>query len=160
MTNPLELKLRPSVRADLDLFFQFQLDKEAGYLAAFMPEDPTDKVAYIEKFTRLLGDSTINMQTIEVGGLIVGTVSKFVIKGDAEITYWIDKPFWKQGIATTGLREFLQLEQARPIFGRVAFDNYGSQRVLEKCGFMKIGTEIGFATARQAEIEEYIYKLS
>jgi RimJ/RimL family protein N-acetyltransferase len=42
----------------------------------------------------------------------------------------------------------------------VAFDNQGSQKVLEKCGFVKIGTDKGFANARQAEIEEYIYKLS
>jgi hypothetical protein len=32
--------------------------------------------------------------------------------------------------------------------------------VLAKNGFIKIGTDKGFANARQAEIEEYIYKLS
>ncbi|MEO8446420.1 MAG: GNAT family protein, partial [bacterium] len=39
-------------------------------------------------------------------------------------------------------------------------DNLGSQKVLEKCGFVKIGTDKGFANARQAEVEEFIYKLS
>ncbi|WP_236668947.1 GNAT family N-acetyltransferase [Hymenobacter rubidus] len=76
------------------------------------------------------------------------------------VTYWIDKEFWGQGIATAALHEFLQLEPARPIYGRTAFDNQGSQKVLEKCGFVKTGTDKGFANARQAEIEEYIYKLS
>jgi len=80
-------------------------------------------------------------------------------ENEAEITYWIDKKFWGQGIATTALKELLKIEQVRPIYGRVAFDNYGSQKVLEKCGFVKIGKEKGFANARQAEIEEYIYKL-
>ena len=56
--------------------------------------------------------------------------------------------------------DFLKMEKARPIFGHVAFDNYGSQRVLEKCGFVKVGSDRGFANARQAEIEEFIYKLS
>lgn len=74
--------------------------------------------------------------------------------------YWIDRKFWGQGIATTALKEFLNMEQARPIYGRVAFDNYGSQKVLEKCGFIKIGTDKGFANARQTEIEEFIYKLT
>jgi RimJ/RimL family protein N-acetyltransferase len=46
--------------------------------------------------------------------------------------------FWGQGIATTALKELLKIEQVRPIYGRVAFDNYGSQKVLEKCGFVKI----------------------
>ena len=51
----------------------------------------------------------------------------------------------------------------RPILGRVAFDNFGSQKVLEKCGFIKIGSDKGFANARQTDrqtdIEEFIYKL-
>jgi ribosomal-protein-alanine N-acetyltransferase len=58
------------------------------------------------------------------------------------------------------LQAFLKIEKARPLFGRVAFDNYGSQKVLDKCGFVKIGTDKGFANARQTEIEEFIYKLS
>ena len=57
------------------------------------------------------------------------------------------------------LKEFLTIETERPIFGRVVFDNFGSQKVLEKCGFIKIGTEKGFANARQTEVEEFIYKL-
>jgi RimJ/RimL family protein N-acetyltransferase len=44
------------------------------------------------------------------------------------------------------------------LYGRTAFDNIGSQRVLEKCGFVKVGTDTGYANARQANIEEYIYK--
>ena len=79
---------------------------------------------------------------------------------EAEITYWIDRKFWGQGIATAALQNFLKIEKIRPIFGRVAFDNYGSQKVLEKSGFIKIGKDKGFANARQEEIEEYIYKLS
>ncbi len=143
----------------MDTLFEFQLDKEGGYLAAFMPIDPTDKSAYIIKYTKLLSDPTVNNQTIIIDNIIVGSVSKFVMEGDVEITYWIDRKLWGQGIATTALSDFLKLEQARPIFGRVAFDNFASQKVLEKCGFDKIGTDIGFANARQTEIEEFIYKL-
>lgn len=80
--------------------------------------------------------------------------------GDIEITYWIDRKYWGQGIGTKTLKAFLTIETNRPIFGRVAFDNFGSQKVLEKCGFVKIGTDKGFANARQSEIEEFIYKLS
>jgi RimJ/RimL family protein N-acetyltransferase len=145
---------------DLEALFQFQTDQEANYLAAFTSKDPNDKTAYIEKYSTHLADPTINNRTIKVDGEIAGSIAKFVIENNAEITYWIDKRFWGQGIATTALKKFLEIERTRPIYGRVAFDNYGSQRVLEKCGFVKIGTDIGFANARQAEIEEYIYKLS
>ena len=144
---------------DLNALFQFQLDKKANYLAAFTSKDPNDKTAYIEKYSKHLTDPTINMRTIKANGEIVGSIAKFVMDNVAEITYWIDRKYWGQGIATNALQKFLELEQSRPIYGRVAFDNYGSQKVLEKCGFVKIGKEKGFANARQAEIEEYIYKL-
>ena len=157
--NNLDIKLRPTEIADLDILFQFQTDKEGGYLAAFMSKDPTDKSAYITKYTKLLADPTINNQTILLDNTIVGSVAKFVMEGDPEITYWIDRKYWGQGIATKALSQLLSIETTRPIFGRVAFDNFGSQKVLEKCGFIKIGTDRGFANARQAEIEEFIYKL-
>jgi len=158
--NNLDIKLRPTEIADLDTLFEFQLDKEGGNLAAFMPNNYADKSAYLDKFTKLLNDPTVNNQTIFVDNRIVGSVAKFFIQSDAEITYWIDRKFWGQGIATKALRKFIDIETTRPIFGRVAFDNFGSQKVLEKCGFIKIGSDNGFANARQTEIEEFIYKLT
>lgn len=159
MTN-YKIELSETEEDDLNSFFQFQLDKEANYLAAFTSKDPNNKAAYIEKYTKHFNDPTINMRTIKVNDEIAGSISKFIMENEAEITYWIDKKFWGQGIATTALKNFLIIENTRPIFGRTAFDNYGSQKVLEKCGFVKIGTDKGFANARQKEIEEFIYKLS
>ena len=155
-----KITLTKTEKDDLNSFFQFQLDKEASYLAAFTPKDSNDKTAYIEKYSKFLTEPTINFRTIKVDDEIAGSVSKFVMEGDNEITYWIDKKFWGQGIATTALKQLLEMEPGRPIYGRVAFDNYGSQKVLEKCGFVKVGKDKGFANARQTEIEEFIYKLS
>ena len=152
--------LTETTKEDLNTLFQFQLDEEANRLAAFTAKDPNDKATYIEKYSRFLTDPTINMRTIRAGGEIVGSMAKFIMGNDAGITYWIDRKFWGQGIATTALKKFLEIEQIRPIYGHVAFDNYGSQKVLENCGFVRIGQDKGFANARQAEIEEYIYKLS
>lgn len=154
------ITLAKTEKNDLNAFFQFQLDNESNYLAAFTSKDPNDKAAYLEKYTKHLADPDIHMRTIKVNGLIVGSIAKFIMDNEAGITYWIDRKFWGRGIATTALNEFLQIEQARPIYGRVAFDNYGSQKVLEKCGFVKIGQDKGYANARQAEIEEFIYKLT
>lgn len=160
MINDQNIVLRKTEVTDLELFFVFQLDKEASYLAAFTPKDPTDRTAYLEKYTKLVNDPTINMCTITVDDVIAGSISKFEMNGKAEITYWIDKEFWGRGVATQALTSFLTIEHSRPIFGRVAFDNFGSQKVLEKCGFIKIGTDKGFANARQMEIEEFIYQLA
>lgn len=157
--NQPKIKLKPTIIEDLQYLFEFQLDKEAIRLAAFTSKDPSDKDAYISKYTKLLTDPSVNNQTILVNDIIVGSIAKFVMDGHAEITYWIDKKYWGQGIATQALKEFLVIETSRPIFGRTAFDNIGSQKVLEKCGFLKTGTDKGFANARQKEIEEFIYKL-
>ena len=159
MNKKQTISLRPTTPSDLETLFQFQLDKEGGYLAAFMPSDHTDKAAYIQKHTQLLDNPSVNNQTILLDETIVGSIAKFEIQGDAELTYWIDRAYWGQGIASKALATFLTLEPTRPLYGRVAFDNMGSQKVLEKCGFIKVGTDKGFANARGMEIEELIFRL-
>jgi ribosomal-protein-alanine N-acetyltransferase len=154
------ITLRQTQPANLESLFEFQLNKEANYLAAFTAKDPTDKKAYLEKYTKHLDDPAIHMQTILIDGVIAGSIAKFVMEGNTEITYWIDKKYWGKGIATLALNNFLTLENSRPIFARTAFDNFGSQKVLEKCGFIKIGEDKGFANARESEIIEFIYKLT
>ncbi|AII53590.1 GNAT family N-acetyltransferase [Hymenobacter sp. APR13] len=153
------VQLRPTQEADLPHLFTFQLDAEACRLAAFVPAENADQTAYLAKFRRFLLNPTIHMQSILVDGELAGSISKSEIEGDAEITYWLDRSFWGRGVATAALRQFLELEPARPLHGRVAFDNLGSRKVLENCGFVQIGTDKGFAPARQMEVEEVIYQL-
>jgi RimJ/RimL family protein N-acetyltransferase len=154
------IKLSKTTEEDLNALFIFQLEPEANFMAAFTPKNPNDSDAYFEKWKRVLNDPNNNMWTIKRDEQIVGSVLKFVMGGNNEISYWIDKKFWGQGIATAAVKIFLNTQEVSPIWGHTAFDNLGSQRVLEKCGFVKIGTDKGFANARQAEIEEFIYKLT
>ena len=51
------------------------------------------------------------------------------------------------------------IQDKRPLYARAASDNFGSLRVLEKCGFKVMGKEMGYANARGYEIEEFILKL-
>lgn len=153
------IALKPTKPEDLETLFQIQTDAEAIYLAAFTPKDPFDKASYLEKFNKILRDDSIHMKTILLEDRIIGSIAKFILEGEAEITYWIDKKYWGSGITTQALHDFLQLEHTRPLQARTAFDNIGSQKVLEKNGFKKIGTDKGFANARGAEIEEFIYTL-
>jgi [ribosomal protein S5]-alanine N-acetyltransferase len=159
MIRNLNITLRPTTLADLEILFRFQLDPEANYMAAFTAKGMDKKEAYISKYARFLDDPTINTQTIMLNDQRVGSMAKFIMEGDAEITYWIDRQFWGRGVATMALQKFLLLETTRPLFARAAFDNTGSQRVLEKCGFIKIGEDKGFALARQGETAEYMFRL-
>ena len=104
LSNKLNIELRPTEISDLNTLFEFQADKESGYLAAFMPKDPTDRLAYVNKYSKLLNDPTVNNHTITLNNRIVGNIGKFVMEGNAEITYWIDRKYWGQGIATKALQ--------------------------------------------------------
>src|SRR5215203_4436908 len=67
---------------------------------------------------------------------------------------------WGKGIATRGLAEFLtDVERTRPIQASTADDNVGSQRVLEKCGFRRVGVRRAFATSRGEELDEVLLRL-
>ena len=101
-----EIVLRNTEQADLETLFILQLDKEANYLAPFTPKDPTDRVLYFEKWTKLISNPTINMKTIVINDLVIGSVIKFEMKGEAEISYWIDKKYWGKRLLQLHLRSF------------------------------------------------------
>lgn len=155
----MEISIKKTIQPDLIIFFENQTDEEANYMAAFTPKNPNDKEAYLSKWKRLMKDDSINMHSIVLGTQVIGCVVKYVMEGDAEITYAIGKAYWGRGITTKAVKQFLDIEKNRPIYGRVAYDNFGSQKILEKVGFERIGKEKGFANARGKEIEEFVYKL-
>ena len=155
-----KLVLRNVVDDDLPIFFEYQLDPEANSMAAFIARDPTNQEAFMAHWHRILADKTTINQTILFNGQVAGSVSSYEEAGKPEVTYWLGKAYWGQGIATWALKEFLaQKNQIRPIYARVAKDNLGSRRVLEKCGFRIIGESKGFANARGQEIEELLLEL-
>ena len=155
-----ELFLRNVVNDDLPIFFEHQLDPEANHMAAFTAKDPTNQEAFMAHWHSILAEETNIVQTILCNGQVAGSVSSYLDEGKPEVTYWLGKEYWGKGIATWALREFLANHNpTRPIYARVAKDNLGSRRVLEKCGFQIIGESKGFANARGQEIEEFLLEL-
>lgn len=157
--STLVVKLREVEAGDLALFFEFQLEPEANFMAAFTSKDPADRAAFDAHWARILGDDTIPIKTILVNDRVAGSVLSYVQGGEREVSYWLGKKFWGQGIATQALAMYLEFIQGRPIYARAARDNLGSIRVLEKNGFKLFGIDKGFANSRGEEIEEYIFKL-
>lgn len=156
-----ELLLRDVVNDDLPIFFEYQLDPEATYMAAFTAKDPTNQEAFMTHWLRNLANETTINKTIVLDGHVAGSVASYEEEGKPEVTYWLGKDYWGKGIATWALTEFLtHHNQTRPIYARVAKDNLGSRRVLEKCGFRIIGEAKGFANTRGQEIEEFLLELA
>lgn len=154
-----DVALRPVEDRDLDALFEQMRDPEAVRMAAFTPEDPSDRAAFNAHQARVRAAPDITHRAVTCDGQLVGSIASFVIDGRTEITYWIDRAVWGRGIATQAVALLLSLVPARPVYARAASDNAGSLRVLHKCGFTDIGTEIGFARGRNAEIEETILRL-
>jgi RimJ/RimL family protein N-acetyltransferase len=159
MTSPPRITLRAVEPSDLPIFFDHQQDAQARSMAAFTSEDPADHGAFIAFWDRLTADDGITKRTILVDGQVAGQVMSFEMFGDVEVTYWIGREFWGRGVATAALRGLLDIVTFRPLQARVAKDNAGSVRVLEKCGFVVTGEDRGFANARGEEIDEYVLVL-
>lgn len=71
-----EIVLRKTEQADLATLFILQLYKVRDYLDAFTPKDPMDRVFYLEKWTKLISNPTINIKTIVINDLVRGSVKK------------------------------------------------------------------------------------
>ena len=155
----MDISLRPLRDEDLDTLFLQAVDAESIRMAAFTPEDQTDRAAFDAKMARIRSDPTITHRAIVVDGRVAGTVASFVVEGEREVTYWIDRSQWGRGIASAALRLLLEEVPERPIVGRAASDNTGSLRVLEKAGFRRVGVDRGFAHGRGVEVEETILRL-
>lgn len=151
--------LRPVETADLPIFFAQHQDADALWMAAFTPPDPADQAALFAHWSRLIRDPAIVYRTILADGQVAGSLIYFEMFDQKQVGYWLGREFWGRGIATQALTLFLDLLPERPVYGRTAFDNLGSQRVLQKCGFRLVARETGYANARRAEIGEYVFQL-
>ena len=156
-----DVLLREVTEDDLVIFFEQQHDPDANWMAAFTAKDPTDWAAFAAKWAKIRAEGPVAAKTIVYGGRVAGNVLSFVApwSGQREVSYWIERDHWGRGLATRALAAFVGGLAARPLYARAAADNVASIRVLEKCGFVLIGRDRGFANARGAEIEEVIMEL-
>ncbi|MFG1626517.1 GNAT family N-acetyltransferase [Kribbella sp. NPDC049227] len=152
------IALRMIEDSDLDRLFDQMRDPESVRMAAFTAKDPDDRAAFDAHMAKVRSSTTNTTRAITCDGQFVGTTAAFVMDGETEVTYWIDRAVWGQGIATRALELLLDLVPTRPLYARAASDNAGSLRVLRKAGFKAIGTDNGFAPARNTTIEETILR--
>jgi RimJ/RimL family protein N-acetyltransferase len=154
-----DLALRPIDDSDVDALFNQMRDPESVQMAAFTAKDPNDREAFDKHMSKLKTSPDITLRAVTRDGRLVGSIASFMVEGDTEITYWIDRAAWGQGIASRALALFLDTVPIRPLYARAASDNVRSLKVLQKAGFTIIGTEISYANARNTEIEETLLRL-
>ncbi len=154
-----EIQLRAVDDSDIPIFHAQESDAESIHKAAFMPAEPATMAAFAARWERLRRNASIVRRTIVVDGNVAGHIDTFVEDGNREVSYWLGRTWWGQGIATRALALFATEIDERPLFARVATDNVASLHVLQKCGFVIYGAARGYADARGMEIDEYLLRL-
>src|SRR5438045_6498741 len=128
------ITIREVESSDLETFYEHQLDPEAIRMAAFVCEDPKDKVAFDAHWDKILNSSQITQRTIVAEGQVAGHIACYPHGGDIVVTYWLGREFWGRGLATQAVNRMLQRVVDRPMLGRAAAGNFGAVRVLQRCG--------------------------
>ena len=147
--------LREVEDADIATFHEHWTDDVALRMAAFTPDEVHDRAAFEARWARQRADPSVLVRTIEHDREVVGSIGSWDAGGGArEVTYWIGRRHWGQGIASQALRMFLELERTRPLHAAAAADNTGSLRVLERCGFRATGRGRGWSNARSTDVDE------
>jgi RimJ/RimL family protein N-acetyltransferase len=132
--------LREVVEADLSVFFEHQRDREAAAMAAFPPRE---RDAFMAHWAKTLANDSALTWTVVFGGAVAGNIGCWEDDGRRLVGYWIGREFWGRGLATQALTELLDVVDARPLRAYVVMSNVASIRVLEKCGFVKVGEHAG-----------------
>ena len=128
-----KILLRPVTETDLPILFQQQLEPEAVAMSTYPAKDRGE---FMRHWEGLLKNKNVTARTIIYKDKVTGHIICWKEgKYEQRIGYWIGKEFWRRGIASTAVAEFLLLMKTRPLFAEVANHNLASRRVLEKNGF-------------------------
>ncbi len=103
---------------------------------------------------KVLRDTSSGKQTVVVDGRVAGNVVSWSQEGKRLVGYWIGRDHWGRGVATAALSAYLKEETHRPLHAYVAAHNLGSIKVLEKCGFRRVG---GVEKGPDG-VEEWLYR--
>jgi [ribosomal protein S5]-alanine N-acetyltransferase len=140
----MNFKLRPWTINDLDQLVEFANNKKIAKNMTDQfphPYTPEKGKAFIEYAMK--GDP-IHIFTIEVDGKAAGGIGIHqqtdIHRKNAELGYWLAEPYWGKGIVTGAIKEIVKYGfenfDIDRIFARPFGTNAGSQKVLEKSGFI------------------------
>src|SRR4051812_15110012 len=95
-------------------------DPVSVQVAAFTAKDPGDRQTFDSRMAKSRTAPDATMRAVIRDGRLVGSIASFVVEGATEITYWIDRCVWGQGIASRAVALFLDTVRVRPMYARAA----------------------------------------
>ena len=143
--------LCPWQDSDAETLFKYASDPEVGPRAGWPPHQSVEESLEIirtvfnaEGMWAVIWKET--SQPIGCVGYLPAAASNLKIAEDqAEVGYWIARPFWGKGICTEALRLVIGYcfneKGFTVLWGDYFPSNPASGRVMEKCGFVDTGEE-------------------
>ncbi|HMV29941.1 MAG TPA: GNAT family N-acetyltransferase [Anaerolineales bacterium] len=128
-----KILLRLVVESDLPVLFEQQRNPEAVAMSAYPAKDRGE---FMRHWEGIMKNKAVVARVIIYKDRIAGHIVCWKeVRYEQRIGYWIGREFWRRGIASAAVKEFLSLVQIRPLFAEVANHNIASQKVLQKNGF-------------------------
>ncbi len=141
------ITLRPFTLADAPALYTYLNDKETSRNLGYIPYPYVEGMAeewiatheseFVENRQVIFCISDARTQAV-MGSM--GLVLNFDMR-QAELGYWIGRPFWGKGYGTEAARRVVQYAMAElpliKIYARPFAYNLASQRLLEKSGFVR-----------------------
>ena len=165
---------------DVPVIFEQQSDPVAARMAGVVPRGREEFEAHWGRLLTAL-PARLVARVIEADGVVVGAINCFQRDGLEEelavsmkaggvgrgesgreldfIGYWIGREHWGRGIATRALALMVEEVAFRPLHARTARGNVASQRVLERNGFVVVGSRCAPAEGRFLGGEEVLWML-
>lgn len=145
------LILRPWVETDAEALYKYASDPEVGPRAGWPPHQSVEESREIINGI-FSGEGMWAVELKETGepigcvGYLPSSASNLPIADDeAEVGYWIARPYWNQGICTEAMRAVVdycfEVKHFTRLWGDYFPENPSSGRVMEKCGFSDTGRE-------------------
>ena len=141
--------LRPWRDSDAEALYEYASDPEVGPRAGWPPHRSVEESLEIIR-TVFSGEGMWAVELKGTGkpvgcvGYLTASASNLKIQDDeAEVGYWIARPFWNQGLCTEALSLVIDycfsVKGFTTLWGDYFPENPASGKVMEKCGFKDTG---------------------
>lgn len=137
--------------SDAESLFKYASDPEVGPHAGWPPHESVEES--LETIRTLFNSDTMWAMVLKetdepigcIGYLLKGNTNISVGDDEAEIGYWVARPYWNKGLCTEALHWMIDycfsVKRMQILWGDFFVDNPASGHVMEKCGFKDTGIE-------------------
>lgn len=145
------LILRGWQETDAEALFKYASDPDVGPRAGWLPHKDIEESRTVIR--DVFSTPTIWAVELKETGEVIGCVGYLppdasnleIGANEAEVGYWIGKPYWNMGICTEAMKVIVEhcfgVLGFEVLWGDYFVDNPSSGRVMEKCGFRDTGEE-------------------